>query len=63
MWPWTTKLVIRVSFFKFRFMKQLAEIQLFQLEKTLRASEKDVGGGILKSAQDFFENMVYFIGL
>ncbi len=28
----------------------------FQLEKTLRAAEKDAGGGILKSAQDFFEN-------
>ncbi len=34
----------------------------FQLEKTLRAAEKDAGGGILKSAQDFFENTVYSIG-
>ncbi len=30
---------------------------------TLRAAEKDAGGGVLKSAQDFFENTVYSIGL
>ncbi len=35
----------------------------FQLEKTLRAAEKDAGSGVLKSAQDFFENTVYSIGL
>ncbi len=29
----------------------------------LRAAEKDAGGGVLKSAQDFFENTVYSIGL
>ncbi len=29
----------------------------------LWAAEKDAGGGVLKSAQDFFENMVYSIGL
>ncbi len=37
--------------------------RFFQLEKTLRAAEKDAGGGVLKSAQDFFENTVYSIGL
>ncbi len=30
---------------------------------TLWAAEKDAGGGVLKSAQDFFENTVYSIGL
>ncbi len=29
----------------------------------LWAAEKDAGGGILKSAQDFFENTVYSIAL
>ncbi len=38
-------------------------LNFFQLEKTLRAAEKDAGGGVLKSAQDFFENTVYSIGL
>ncbi len=33
----------------------------FQLEKTLWAAEKDTGGGVLKSAQDFSENTVYSI--
>ncbi len=37
------------------------KLNFFQLEKTLRAAEK--GGGVLKSAQDFFENTVYSIGL
>ncbi len=32
------------------------KLNFFQLEKTLRAAEKDAGGGVLKSAQDFFEN-------
>ncbi len=39
------------------------KLNFFQLEKTLRAAEKDAGGGVLKSAQDFFENTVYSIGL
>ncbi len=39
------------------------KLNFFQLEKTLWAAEKDAGGGILKSAQDFFENTVYSIGL
>ncbi len=29
----------------------------------LWAAEKDAGAGVLKSAQDFFENTVYSIGL
>ncbi len=39
------------------------KLNFFQLEKTLRAAEKDAGGGVLKSAKDFFENTVYSIGL
>ncbi len=39
------------------------KFNFFQLEKTLWAAEKDAGGGVLKSAQDFFENTVYSIGL
>ncbi len=39
------------------------KLNFFQLEKTLWAAEKDAGGGVLKSAQDFFENTVYSIGL
>ncbi len=39
------------------------KLNFSQLEKTLRAAEKDAGGGVLKSAQDFFENTVYSIGL
>ncbi len=39
------------------------KLNFFQLEKTLRAAEKDAGGGVLKSAQDFFENTTYSIGL
>ncbi len=34
------------------------KLNFFQLEKTLRAAEK-----VLKSAQDFFENTTYSIGL
>ncbi len=41
----------------------LEKLNFIQLEKTLRAAEKDAGGGVLKSAQDFFENTVYSIGL
>ncbi len=39
------------------------KLNFFQLEKTLWAAEKDAGGGVLKSTQDFFENTVYSIGL
>ncbi len=41
----------------------LEKLNFFQLEKTLWAAEKDARGGVLKSAQDFFENTVYSIGL
>ncbi len=33
------------------------------LDVGLRAAEKDAGGGVLKSAQDIFENTVYSVGL
>ncbi len=40
----------------------LEKFNFFQLEKTLRVAEK-AAGGVLKSAQDFFENTVYSVGL
>ncbi len=39
------------------------KFNFFQLKKMLRVAEKDAGDGVLKSAQDFFENTVYSIGL
>ncbi len=39
------------------------KLNFFQLKKMLRAAEKDAGSGVLKSAQDFFENTVYSVGL
>ncbi len=39
------------------------KLNFFQLEKTLRAAEKDAIGGVLKSAQNIFENTVYYQGL
>ncbi len=39
------------------------KLNFFHLEKTLWAAEKDAGAGVLKSAQDCFENMVYSTGL
>ncbi len=39
------------------------KFNFFQLKKTLWAAEKDAGGGVLKCAQDFYENTVYSIEL
>ncbi len=44
----------------FFFLKSLT---IFNFKKTLWAAEKDAGGGVLNSAQDFFENTVYSIAL
>ncbi len=49
----------RAIFFKEKF----TYFQLKKTIKTLWAAEKDAGGGVLKSTQDFFENTVYSIAL
>ncbi len=56
------KKALDVGRFFFFFLSEKSNF--FQLEKTLWAAEKDAAsGGVLKRAQDFFENHVYSIGL